>query len=115
MAEIDGGDAFGRALKQEGVKQVFTLNGGHIYELYEGCADNGIDIVDFRHEQVAAHAAEGWAKVTGEPGVCIVTAGPGVTGTVTAVANAYQANSPMVVIGGNSAVGQRLMLSLIHI
>ena len=112
MAEIDGGDAFGRALKQEGVENVFTLNGGHIYELYEGCVDQGINVIDFRHEQVAAHAAEGWAKVTGQPGVAIVTAGPGVTGTITAVANAYQANSPMVLIGGNSGVGQRLMSAL---
>ncbi len=112
MAEVNGGQAFGRALKQEGVEHVFTLNGGHIYELYEGCVDNGINVVDFRHEQVAAHAAEGWAKVTGQPGVAIVTAGPGVTGTITAVANAYQANSPMVVIGGNSAVNQRLMSAL---
>ena len=112
MAEVNGGQAFGRALKQEGVEHVFTLNGGHIYELYEGCVDNGINVVDFRHEQVAAHDAEGWAKVTGQPGVAIVTAGPGVTGTITAVANAYQANSPMVVIGGNSAVNQRLMSAL---
>ena len=112
MAEISGGEAFGRALKQEGVEYVFTLNGGHIYTLYEGCEDNGIKVVDFRHEQAAAHAAEGWAKVTGKPGVAIVTAGPGVTGTITAVANAYQANSPMIVIGGNSAVRERLMSSL---
>ncbi len=112
MAEISGGEAFGRALKQEGVEYVFTLNGGHIYTLYEGCEDNGIKVIDFRHEQAAAHAAEGWAKVTGKPGVAIVTAGPGVTGTITAVANAYQANSPMIVIGGNSAVRERLMSSL---
>lgn len=112
MAEISGGEAFGRALKREGVEYVFTLNGGHIYTLYEGCEDNGIKVIDFRHEQAAAHAAEGWAKVTGKPGVAIVTAGPGVTGTITAVANAYQANSPMIVIGGNSAVRERLMSSL---
>ena len=112
MAEISGGEAFGRALKQEGVEYIFTLNGGHIYTLYEGCEDNGIKVIDFRHEQAAAHAAEGWAKVTGKPGVAIVTAGPGVTGTITAVANAYQANSPMIVIGGNSAVRERLMSSL---
>ena len=112
MAEISGGEAFGRALKREGVEYVFTLNGGHIYTLYEGCEDNGIKVIDFRHEQAAAHAAEGWAKVTGKPGVAIVTAGPGVTGTITAVANAFQANSPMIVIGGNSAVRERLMSSL---
>ena len=68
MAEIDGGHLFAKALKKEGVAHVFTLNGGHIYNLYEGCVDEGIQVVDFRHEQVAAHAAEGWAKVTGKAG-----------------------------------------------
>lgn len=108
MAEIDGGRLFAKALKQEGVEYVFTLNGGHIYNLYEGCADEGIKIIDFRHEQVAAHAAEGWAKVTGKPGVAIVTAGPGVTDAVTGVANAFQAPSPMILIGGNAGLGDHL-------
>ena len=108
MAEIDGGRLFAKALKQEGVEYVFTLNGGHIYNLYEGCADEGIKIIDFRHEQVAAHAAEGWAKVTGKPGVAIVTAGPGVTDAVTGVANAFQAPSPMILIGGNASLGDHL-------
>ena len=93
MAEISGGRLFAKALKQEGVEYVFTLNGGHIYNLYEGCDEEGIKLIDFRHEQVAAHAAEGWAKVTGKPGVAIVTAGPGVTDAVTGVANAFQAPS----------------------
>ena len=88
MAEIDGGHLFAKALKHEGVEYVFTLNGGHIYNLYEGCVDEGIKVIDFRHEQVAGHAAEGWAKVTRKPGVAIVTAGPGVTDAVTALANA---------------------------
>ena len=108
MAEIDGGRLFGKALKKEGVEYVFTLNGGHIYNLYEGCADEGIKIIDFRHEQVAAHAAEGWAKVTGKPGVAIVTAGPGVTDAVTGIANAFQAPSPMILIGGNAGISDHL-------
>ncbi len=108
MGEIDGGHLFARALKKEGVEYIFTLNGGHIYNLYEGCADEGIKIIDFRHEQVAAHAAEGWAKVTGKPGVGIVTAGPGVTDAVTGVANAFQAPSPMLLIGGNAGISDHL-------
>ncbi|MCI0437565.1 MAG: thiamine pyrophosphate-dependent enzyme [Chloroflexi bacterium] len=108
MAEIDGGHLFAKALKREGVEYVFTLNGGHIYNLYEGCVDEGIKVIDFRHEQVAAHAAEGWAKVTGKPGVGIVTAGPGVTDAVTGIANAFQAPSPMVMIGGNAGIGDHL-------
>jgi acetolactate synthase-1/2/3 large subunit len=108
LAEINGGQLFAAALKKEGVKYVFTLNGGHIYPLYEGCVDAGIEVIDFRHEQVAAHAAEGWAKVTGQPGVCIVTAGPGVTDAVTGIANAFQAPSPMIMIGGNASIGDHL-------
>ncbi len=108
MAEIDGGRLFAKALKKEGVEYVFTLNGGHIYNLYEGCVDEGIKVIDFRHEQVAAHAAEGWAKVTGKPGVAIVTAGPGVTDAVTGIANAFQAPSPMVMIGGNAGISDHL-------
>ena len=108
MAEIDGGRLFAKALKREGVEYVFTLNGGHIYNLYEGCVDEGIKVIDFRHEQVAAHAAEGWAKVTGKPGVAIVTAGPGVTDAVTGIANAFQAPSPMVMIGGNAGISDHL-------
>ena len=108
MGEIDGGRLFGKAMKQEGVEYIFTLNGGHIYNLYEGCVAEGIKIIDFRHEQVAAHAAEGWAKVTGKPGVAIVTAGPGVTDAVTGVANAFQAPSPMILIGGNAGIPEHL-------
>jgi acetolactate synthase-1/2/3 large subunit len=108
MAEINGGHLFAKALKQEGVEYVFTLNGGHIYNLYEGCADVGIKLIDFRHEQVAAHAAEGWAKVTRKPGVAIVTAGPGVTDAVTGVANAFQAPSPMILVGGNAGIFDHL-------
>lgn len=108
MAEINGGRLFAKALKQEGVEYVFTLNGGHIYNLYEGCADEGIKLIDFRHEQVAAHAAEGWAKVTRKPGVAIVTAGPGVTDAVTGLANAFQAPSPMIMVGGNAAIVDHL-------
>ncbi len=108
MAEIDGGRLFAKALKKEGVEYVFTLNGGHIYNLYEGCVDEGIQVIDFRHEQVAAHAAEGWAKVTGKPGVAIVTAGPGVTDAVTGIANAFQAPSPMILIGGNAGITDHL-------
>lgn len=108
MAEIDGGRLFAKALRREGVEYVFTLNGGHIYNLYEGCVDEGIKVIDFRHEQVAAHAAEGWAKVTGKPGVAIVTAGPGVTDAVTGIANAFQAPSPMILVGGNAGISDHL-------
>ncbi len=97
---MHGGRIVARALKAEGVTHVFTLSGGHIAHIYDGCLDEGIRVVDVRHEQTAGHAADGWARVTGKPGVALVTAGPGVTDVVTAVANAYRAGVPMIVIGG---------------
>jgi acetolactate synthase-1/2/3 large subunit len=100
-----GGYLVARFLAAERVPVVFTLCGGHIASIYDGCLDFGIRVVDFRHEQAAAHAADAWARVTGQPGVAIVTAGPGVTGTVTAVANAFRACSPIVVLGGQGGVG----------
>ncbi len=100
MGMIHGGWLVAKALKREGVEVVFTLSGGHIAAIYDGCIREGIRVVDTRHEQAAVHAAEGWAKCTRTPGVALLTAGPGVTDGVTGVANAYLANSPVLVIGG---------------
>lgn len=100
MALTHGGWLVAKALKREGVEVVFTLSGGHIASIYDGCMREGIRVVDTRHEQAAVHAAEGWAKCTRKPGVALLTAGPGVTDGVTGVANAYLANSPVLVIGG---------------
>jgi len=102
MGTIHGGRVVARALKNEGVSHIFTLCGGHVQNIYDGCLDEGIRVVDTRHEQTAAHAADGWARVTGEPGVAVVTAGPGVTDAVTGVANAFRAQVPMVLIGGQA-------------
>jgi acetolactate synthase-1/2/3 large subunit len=95
-----GGRIVAKAIKAEGVDCVFTLCGGHIQNIYDGCLDEGIRVVDVRHEQTAGHAADGYARVTGKPGVALVTAGPGVTDAVTAAANAHRAGVPMVIIGG---------------
>lgn len=89
-----------KALRRHGTTHLFTLCGGHIQAIYDGCLDEEIRVVDVRHEQTAGHAADGMARVTGRPGVCAVTAGPGVTDVVTAVANAQRAGIPMIVIGG---------------
>jgi acetolactate synthase-1/2/3 large subunit len=107
-----GGHLAAAALTAEGVTHLFTLSGGHIAPIYDGCVDEGIRIVDFRHEQAAAHAADGWARVTGRPGVAAVTAGPGVTDSVTGIANAMYANSPILVFGGKSPLGELEMGSL---
>lgn len=100
---LHGGRIVARALRKEGVSHLFTLCGGHIQSIYDGCLDEGIRVVDVRHEQSAAHAADGWSRVTGRPGVAAVTAGPGVTDAVTAVVNAQRAQSPLILIGGQGA------------
>ncbi len=100
MSQLHGGRIVARALKNEGVTHVFTLCGGHVMPIYDGCLDHGIRVVDTRHEQTAAHAADGWSRVTGKPGVAIVTAGPGLTDAVTGVASAWRANIPMIIFGG---------------
>lgn len=109
---ISGGHLVAKALKAEGVDVIYTLCGGHIIDIYDGCADEGIDVVDVRHEQVAAHAADGYARLTGKPGCAVVTAGPGTTDAVTGVANAFRAESPMLLIGGQGAHSQHKMGSL---
>src|SRR6266516_2666891 len=97
---IHGGWLVAKILKREGVEVVFTLSGGHIAAIYDGSLREGIRVADTRHEQAAVHAAEGWTKSTRTPGVALLTAGPGVTDGVTGVANAFLANSPVLVIGG---------------
>jgi len=109
---ISGGHLVAKALKAEGVEVIFTLCGGHIIDIYDGCVDEGIAVVDVRHEQVAAHAADGYARVTGKPGCAVVTAGPGTTDAVTGVANALRAESPMLLIGGQGSLSQHKMGSL---
>ncbi|MGH7819040.1 MAG: thiamine pyrophosphate-binding protein, partial [Candidatus Binatia bacterium] len=100
MGYIHGGKVVARALRAENVPFIFTLCGGHVMSIYDGCLDEGIGVIDVRHEQTAGHAADGWARVTGNPGVAIVTAGPGLTDAVTAVASAHRASVPMIIIGG---------------
>ena len=95
-----GGHIIARQLKAEGTTCIFTLCGGHIAPIYDGCLREGIDIIDTRHEQAAVHAADGWSRLTRGCGVAVITAGPGVTDGVTGVANAYQASIPLLVLGG---------------
>ncbi|MDJ0952846.1 MAG: thiamine pyrophosphate-binding protein [Acidimicrobiia bacterium] len=106
MDKIHGGQLLARALKAEGVETVFTLTGGHIVPILDGCVLEGINIVDVRHEQTAAHAAEAYSRLTGKMGVVAVTAGPGVTNTMTAVMNAHYSGTPMLVLGGRHPVRQ---------
>ncbi len=104
---MHGGRLVARVLKNENVSHLFTLCGGHIASIYDGCLDEGIEIIDTRHEQAAAHAADAYARLTRGIGVAAVTAGPGVTDAVTAVANAYYANTPLLLLGGAAPLEQQ--------
>jgi acetolactate synthase-1/2/3 large subunit len=100
--EVHGGRLVAQRLKAWGVTKLFTLSGGHLFSIYDGCREEGIDLVDTRHEQTAGFAAEGWAKATREPGVCALTAGPGVTNGMSAIASAQMNASPVVALGGRA-------------
>jgi acetolactate synthase-1/2/3 large subunit len=113
-----GGRLIARRLKAHGVSKLFTLSGGHLFSIYDGCREEGIEIVDVRHESTAAFAAEGWAKVTREPGVCALTAGPGVTNGMSAIASAQANHTPMVVLGGRAPAlrwGQGSLQEIDHV
>ena len=99
---VHAGRLIARRLKASGIDTVFTLSGGHLFSIYDGCRDEGIRLIDTRHEQTATFAAEGWSKVTRLPGVAALTAGPGVTNGMSAMAAAQQNQSPLVVLGGRA-------------
>jgi len=112
MTEFDGGRMIVKALEAEGVSHVFSISGGHIAPIYDALLDSGIRLVTTRHEQAAAMMAGGWARCTRQPGVCVVTAGPGFTNALTGVADAYMAGAPMVCIAGSVATDMADRLDL---
>jgi acetolactate synthase-1/2/3 large subunit len=101
-----GGELAMSVLAAYGVNEVFTLNGAHVWPLYDACVKAGHRIIDTRHEQTAGFAAEGLAKLTRRPGVAVLTAGPGVTNGLSAVASAQSNGSPLVVLGGRAPAGR---------
>ena len=115
---VHGGRLVARTLRAQGVTALFTLSGGHVFPIYDGCLEDDIALIDVRHEQTAAFAAEGWAKVTRSPGVCALTAGPGVTNGMSAIASASQNDSPMLVLGGRAPAfrwGQGSLQEIDHV
>jgi acetolactate synthase I/II/III large subunit len=102
LAWLHGGDIIARQIERFGVKHLFTLTGGHISSLYDGARFTDLTLVDFRHEQAAVHAADALARLQRDVCVVALTAGPGVTGGLTGVANAFYAESPVVVFGGRN-------------
>ncbi|QLL05140.1 acetolactate synthase [Mycobacterium vicinigordonae] len=99
---VHAGRLVARRLRASGIDTVFTLSGGHLFSIYDGCRDEGVRLIDTRHEQTATFAAEGWSKVTRVPGVAALTAGPGITNGMSAMAAAQQNQSPLVVLGGRA-------------
>jgi acetolactate synthase-1/2/3 large subunit len=116
--QVHGGRLIAQRLRAGGVEKLFTLSGGHLFSIYDGCRAEGIELIDVRHEQTAAFAAEGWAKVTRSVGVCALTAGPGVTNGMSAIASAALNNSPVVVLGGRAPAfrwGQGSLQEIDHV
>ncbi|MCB0923343.1 MAG: acetolactate synthase [Mycobacterium sp.] len=99
---IHAGRLIARRLRASGIDTMFTLSGGHLFSIYDGCRSEGIRLIDTRHEQTSAFAAEGWSKVTRVPGVAALTAGPGITNGMSAMAAAQQNQSPLLVLGGRA-------------
>ena len=100
---MDGGQIIASVLERQGVRQLYTLCGGHISPILVAAKRIGISIIDVRDEASAVFAADATARMTGIPGVAAVTAGPGLTNTITAVKNAQLAESPLVIFGGATA------------
>ncbi len=99
---VHGGRLVAQAMRSRGVSKLFTLSGGHLFSIYDGCKEEGVDVIDARHEQSAAFAAIGWAKATREPGICALTAGCGVTNGMSAIASAQADGAPLVTLGGRA-------------
>jgi len=101
MSQLEGGELVVRVLKEEGVKYIFTLCGGSIIPIYNACLDYDIKVIGVRNEQTASYMADAWGRLTRQPGICVVTSGPGHTNALTGLATAYLAHSPMILISGH--------------
>jgi acetolactate synthase-1/2/3 large subunit len=112
MAQIDGGEMLLRVFERAGIDTIFTLHGGHLDAIFQASIGRDLRLIDTRHEQAAGHAADGWARTTGRPGVAIVTAGPGFTDCVTAIANAYLDCIPTLFIAGAAPLREAETLPL---
>src|SRR3954451_1159294 len=115
---VNAGHLVARRLRASGIDTIFTLSGGHLFSIYDGCRAEGVRLIDTRHEQTAAFAAEGWSKVTRVPGVAALTAGPGVTNGMSAMGAAQQNQSPLIVLGGRAPAlrwGQGSLQEIDHV
>ncbi|HNY48458.1 MAG TPA: thiamine pyrophosphate-binding protein, partial [Casimicrobium sp.] len=101
-----GADALIHSLKQSGVKRIFTLSGNHIMPVFDAAFASGIELIHTRHEAAAVHMADAYARITGEPGVALVTGGPGHANAVSALYTAQMAESPVVLLSGHAPNNQ---------
>src|SRR2546423_14731088 len=106
MSSLTGAHLLVQTLKSAGVEVIFTLSGNQILPILDACLDFGVRLVDTRHESAAAHAADAYARLTGRPAVCLVTAGPGLTNALTALATAQLAESPLLLLAGGSELAR---------
>lgn len=114
MALVSGGELVVRALRKAGVEKLFALHGANVDPIFQACLDDGLTIIDTRHEMNAGHAAEGFARVTQGLGVAVVTAGGGMTNAVTSMANALLDRTPVLFLCGSGMLKQRQMNALQH-
>ena len=106
MSELDGGALVGQVLKEQKVKYLFAINGGHTFPILGQLVANDVKLIHMRHEQATAYAADAWARSTGRPGVCCVTAGCGLTNAITGLALAGMTNSAVVCLSGQHPSGE---------
>ena len=97
-----GADALARALQQAGVKRVFALSGNHVMSVFDALLDTGIELIHTRHEAATVHMADAYARITGEPGIALVTGGPGHANAVSALDTAQMSESPVVLLSGHA-------------
>ena len=109
MAKLTGAHLMVRALKLEGIQKIFTIVGDTILPLVDAVEDEGLQLIDTRHEAAAMHMADAWARVTGEPGVVMVTGGPGFANAASALPNIYTSESPVIFISGSSELHEKGM------
>ncbi len=97
-----GADALARSMASAGVRYIFTLSGNHIMPIFDAALDAGITLIHTRHEAAAVHMADAWARLNGEPGIALVTGGPGHANAVGALYTAAMAESPVVLLSGHA-------------
>jgi acetolactate synthase-1/2/3 large subunit len=112
LAQRNGGELLIQMLERAGVRRFFTLHGGHLDSIFMAAQEHGFEVTDMRHEQAAVQAADGWARATGQPGVAVVTAGPGVADAVSGVVNAHVDAIPLLLIGGAGPADEDERLTL---